>query len=64
MNRTVGTQTENQSQEWKDWHKRGRSTSGKSGVQSEDVMWIELIVEKLVSWLSRKAAIVSYEPVP
>ena len=40
-NRTVGTQTESTSREWKDRCKRGRGTSGKSGVQSEDVMRIE-----------------------
>ena len=38
-NRTVGTQTESISREWKNRYKRGRSASGKSGAQSEDVMW-------------------------
>ena len=64
MNRTVGTQTESQSREWKYRYKRGRSTVGKSAVQSEDVMWSELLVVKLVSWLPRKAAIVYHVPVP
>ena len=63
-NRTVGTQTESVTREWKDRDKRGRSMVGKSAVQSEDVMWTEPIVGKLVSWLPRKAAIVSYKPVP
>ena len=39
--RTVGTQAESASRERKARCKRGRSTSGKSGVQSEDVMRIE-----------------------
>ena len=30
INRTVGTQQESESQEWKDWCKRGRSYVGKS----------------------------------
>ena len=64
VNRTVGTQTESQSREWKNRYKRGRSTVGKSAVQSEDVMRSELRVTKLVSWLPRKAAIVYYVPVP
>ena len=37
--RTVGTRKESGSREWKARYKRGRSASGKSGVQSEDVMW-------------------------
>ena len=36
-NRTVGTQAESVSREWKDRCKRGRSALGKSGAQSEDV---------------------------
>ena len=40
-NRTVGTQKESVSREWKDRCKRGRSVSGKSGTQSEDVMRTE-----------------------
>ena len=63
-NRTGGTQTESRSREWKDRYKRGRSTVGKSAVQSEDVTRSELRVTKLVSWLPRKAAIVYYVPVP
>ena len=60
----MGTQTESQSTEWKDVYKRGRRMVGKSAIQSEDVMWIEGIVEKLVSRLPRKAAIVYKVPVP
>ena len=63
-NRTVGTQTESQSREWKYRCKRGRSMVGKSAIQSEDVMRTEPIVGKLVSWLSRKAAIALHVPVP
>ena len=63
-NRTVGTQTESQSREWKYRCKRGRSMVGKSAIQSEDVTRSELRVTKLVSWLPRKAAIVYYVPVP
>ena len=40
-NRTVGTQRESTSREWKALYKRGRSALGKSGAQSEDVMWSE-----------------------
>ena len=36
-NRTVGTQKESVSREWKDRCKRGRSMIGKSVIQSEDV---------------------------
>ena len=36
-NRTVGTQAESVSREWKDRCKRGRSVIGKSVTQSEDV---------------------------
>ena len=39
--RTVGTQTESVTREWKDRDKRGRSIVGKSAIQSEDVMWSE-----------------------
>ena len=63
-NRTVGTQKESQSREWKDRYKRRRSKGGKSPLQSEDVMWTELKVGKLVSLLPRKAAIVYHKPVP
>ena len=64
MDRTVGTQKESASREWKDRCKRGRSTASKSAVQSEYVMRSELIVAKRVSRLPRKAAIVPYGPVP
>ena len=50
--------------EWKAAGKRGRSLVGKSARQSEDVMRIEIKVEKLAGWPSRKAAIVYAVPVP
>ena len=37
---------------------------GKSAIQAKDVMRSEIKVVKCVSRLPRKAAIVSYEPVP
>ena len=40
--RTVGTQKDNTSREWEYRGKRGRSTVGKSAVQSEDVTRSEL----------------------
>ena len=64
INRTVGTQRESQSREWKDRYKRGRSKGGKSPLQSEDVMWTELSVGKYVSHVPGKAAIVHTAPVP
>ncbi len=64
MDRTVGTQKESVSREWKDRPKRNRSEAGKSVSQSEDVMGSEIKVAKYVSWLPRKAAIVPYVPVP
>ena len=60
----MGTQTESQSAEWKNAYKRGRRVIGKSVIQSEDVMWTELLVGKHVSWLPRKAAIAYTAPVP
>ena len=60
----MGTQKESASREWKDRCKRGTRTSGKSGVQWEDVMRTEEEVGKLMDWLSRKAAIVTAVPVP
>ena len=39
--RTVGTHVESESREWKDRYKRGRSSVGKSALQSEAVKWIE-----------------------
>ena len=42
MNRTVGTQKESTSQEWKDWYKRRRRMVGKSAIQAKDVMWSEI----------------------
>ena len=59
MNRNVGTQKESGTRERKDRDKRRRSRIGKSVRQSKDVMCIEIQVEKSVSRLSRKAAIVS-----
>ena len=56
--RTVGTHVESESREWKDRYKRGSREVGKSASQCEDVMWIELSVEKLMSHVPRKAAIV------
>ena len=44
--RTVGTYVESMSRERKDRCKRGRSTEGKSAVQSEDVTRSEFIVAK------------------
>ena len=64
MNRNVGTQKESGTRERKDRDKRRRSRIGKSVRQSKDVTCIEIQVEKSVSRLSRKAAIVSYIPVP
>ena len=40
-NRTVGTQKESVTREWKNRDKRGRSSVGKSAEQSEDVMCTE-----------------------
>ena len=59
MNRTVGTQRESGARERKDRDKRKRRRIGKSVRQAKDVMCIEIRVEKSVSQLSRKAAIVS-----
>ena len=56
--RTVGTHVESESRERENRYKRGRSIVGKSASQCEDVMWIELSVEKLMSHVPRKAAIV------
>ncbi len=64
MDRTVGTQKESVSREWKDRSKRGRSSVGKSALQSEDVKGSEIKVAKHVSWLPRKAAIDLYVSVP
>ena len=63
-NRTVGTQTESLSREWKNRCKRRRRHIGKSVWQVKDVMRSEILVAKLVSQLSRKAAIVYKVPVP
>ena len=64
MDRTVGTQWESRSREWKSRYKRRRGCIGKSVHQPKGVMWSELLVAKPVSLLARKAAIVSYRPVP
>ena len=63
-NRTVGTQGESMSREWKDRYKRRRSADGKSAAQSKSVMWSEVRVAKHADPLSRKAAIVFHAPVP
>ena len=39
--RTVGTQAESQSREWKDRYKRGSRAAGQSAAYDEDVMWSE-----------------------
>ena len=49
MNRTVGTQRESVSQEWKNWSKRRSCEIGKSVSQSKDVMGSEIKVAKYVS---------------
>ena len=59
MNRNVGTQKESGARERKNRDKRRSWWIGKSVHQSKDVMCIEIEVEKSVSRLSRKAAIVS-----
>ena len=64
MDRTVGTQKESVSREWKDRSKRRRCMIGKSVIQTKGVMGSEIKVAKHVSWLPRKAAIVPYVPVP
>ena len=56
--RTVGTQKESVSREWKYRSKRRRRYIGKSVYQSKDVMGSEIKVAKYVSRLPRKAAIV------
>ena len=64
MDRTVGTQKESVSREWKDRSKRRRRRVGKSALQAKGVTGSEIKVAKHVSWLPRKAAIVPYVPVP
>ena len=53
--RTVGTQTESLSREWKNRSKRGRSVLGKSGTQSEDVMGSETISSEAGELAVRKS---------
>ena len=60
----MGTHVESISREWKYRYKRKRCQAGKSAWQAKDVMWSEIKVAKLVSWLSGKAAIVYIVPVP
>ena len=55
---------ESTGRKWKSRYKRGRSVTGKSVIQSEDVMWSEISVAKRGSHVPRKAAIVLYVPVP
>ena len=62
--RTVGTQRESASREWKYRCKQRSRVGSKSPTQGEAVMRSELIVAKRVSQLPRKAAIVLYGPVP
>ena len=64
MDRTVGTQQESVSREWKDRSKQGSREIGKSVSQGRTVTGSEITVAKRVSWLPRKAAIVPYVPVP
>ena len=64
MDRTVGTQKESVSREWKDRSKQGSREIGKSVSQGKTVTGSEIKVAKHVSWLPRKAAIVPYIPVP
>ena len=64
INRTVGTQRESSSREWRDRYKRGRRMVGKTAMQAEGVKWTEKRVGKTVSQLSRKAAMDLYAPVP
>ena len=64
MIRTAGTQKESMSQEWKNWYKRKLCCIGKT-VQRSRVRDVERTkVAKHVDRLPRKAAIVSYKPVP
>ena len=60
----MGTHGRSLSQEWKDWYKPGRCAVGKSAVQAKMVMWIEILVEKQLESVPRKAAIVFIVPVP
>ena len=53
--RTVGTQTESLSREWKNRSKRGRSVIGKSVTQSEDVNGSETISSEAGELAVRKS---------
>ena len=64
MNRTVGTHVESMSRKWKSRCKRRRRVTGKPVTQAKGVTRSELKVAKHVSHVPRKAAIVSYVPVP
>ena len=61
----MGTRVESTSREWKARRKRGRSRTGKSVRQSEDVMRTEIRVGKHVNprWQEKALAIVGV-PVP
>ena len=48
-NRTVGTQRESGTREWKNRGKRGTGMTGKSVIQREDVMRTEIRVGKSMS---------------
>ena len=64
MDRTVGTQKESVSREWKDRSKQGSCETGKSVSQGRTVTGSEIKVAKSGYTLSRKAAIEPYVPVP
>ena len=64
MIRTVGTRERRKSRERKARSKRRSRHIGKTVWQGDAVTGSELLVAKLPVLLSRKAAIVSYVPVP
>ena len=64
MDRTVGTQKESVSREWKDRSKQGSREIGKSVSQGKTVTGSEIKVAKYMSHVPRKAAIVYVVPVP
>ena len=64
MNRTAGTQKEGMSQEWKDWYKQRGWYTGKSVYKNPCCDVERNKVAKHADRLPRKAAIVSYKPVP
>ena len=64
MVRTVGTQKESMSQEWKDWYKQRGWCAGKSAHENPCCDVERTRVAKHADRLPRKAAIVPYVPVP